>query len=63
MWGPAAREKDYNRTLRTEVAVGIDTLNQKNKKMRYKCNTQTCAHVHTHTHTHTDFLRPKKILL
>lgn len=32
LWGPAAREKDYNRTLRAEMAIGIDTLNQKNKK-------------------------------
>ena len=26
------REKDYNRVFRAEIAVGIDNLNQKNKK-------------------------------
>lgn len=32
LWGPGAREKDYSRVFRAEIAVGIDNLNQKNKK-------------------------------
>ena len=49
LWGPAAREKDCNRTLRAEMAIGIDTLNQKNKKTWDLSATRTRVHTHTRT--------------